>query len=536
MFISWGVLLGFTIVVFDGAKTIGGNKIYVCEGAIEEDKGLFLDFGMNYAKREKIFSDFLSERSIRGIHDLVYLNLVPRLNIYREDLIPSDLDVSSFPSLNVEAVLLSHAHLDHCGNIGLLRLDIPVVTSAISAAILKGLRDTSPAMLGKEVAYFSPKEQCNEDNRVLKSSYKGNYLGRNFYSTSKCKEEFYEFLSSRPGDSSPRARKVLEPGNSCHVDEKELSFDFKTYPVDHSIYGANAYLIYGDSVLAYTGDFRLHGKNAWKSEEFVKAAKEASILLIEGTRVGIKEEAEEEDESEESEEIVYETCLKAVDESEGLVIADFSPRHFERLETFKEIAEKTGKQLVVTSKDAYMLHAVECCDGINRMEDVLIYNELKETSKCKWEVEIVKERWGDNYLDPVDISRNPENYIACFSYYDVKHLLDIKPNNGSYIYSSSEAFQEEQEFNFFRLYNWLDRFNFRIYGFEILEEEAGGKQKPIFIKGYHASGHASEKDIRRVIDTIDPEIVIPIHTENPEWFSENFENAMILEEGKKYEF
>lgn len=36
----------------------------------------------------------------------------------------------------------------------------------------------------------------------------------------------------------------------------------------------------------------------------------------------------------ESEEIVFKNCLKMVGESEGLVIADFSPRNFERLETF----------------------------------------------------------------------------------------------------------------------------------------------------------------------------------------------------------
>jgi len=34
------------ITVFDGADTIGGTKIHVEEG----ENGLFLDFGMNFAK------------------------------------------------------------------------------------------------------------------------------------------------------------------------------------------------------------------------------------------------------------------------------------------------------------------------------------------------------------------------------------------------------------------------------------------------------------------------------------------------------
>jgi len=55
----------------------------------------------------------------------MYLDLLPKLNIYRPDLIPVDLSVSQYRALNVATVLLSHAHMDHCGNIGMLREDTP---------------------------------------------------------------------------------------------------------------------------------------------------------------------------------------------------------------------------------------------------------------------------------------------------------------------------------------------------------------------------------------------------------------------------
>lgn len=32
----------------------------------------------------------------------------------------------------------------------------------------------------------------------------------------------------------------------------------------------------------------------------------------------------------------------------------------------------------------------------------------------------------------------------------------------------------------------------------------------------HTSGHASSEDVRMVVDTVDPEIVVPIHTESPQ--------------------
>jgi mRNA degradation ribonuclease J1/J2 len=41
------------ITVYDGATTIGGNKIYL----EEEGKGIFLDFGMNFA-RHRLYYDF----------------------------------------------------------------------------------------------------------------------------------------------------------------------------------------------------------------------------------------------------------------------------------------------------------------------------------------------------------------------------------------------------------------------------------------------------------------------------------------------
>jgi ribonuclease J len=112
----------------------------------------------------------------------------------------------------------------------------------------------------------------------------------------------------------------------------------------------------------------------------------------------------------------------------------------------------------------------------------------------------------------------------------MKHLLDIKPEKGVYVYSSTEAFTEEQEFDFQRLYNWLREFGFRIYGFEMVLDE--GKLKPKFIKGYHASGHASPDHLRWMIEQIDPDVIVPVHTENQGWFVESFENVKMLKDGQ----
>ena len=139
-------MVSFT--VYDGAMGIGGNKLYLEEGG----KGVFLDFGKNFGKYGIFYEEFLKNRDTRGIHDLMYLDLLPKLNIYRPDLIPSDLSMSQYPALNVSAVLLSHAHMDHCGNIGMLREDIPIVASPESIVIMKGMQDTGVSSLETDTA------------------------------------------------------------------------------------------------------------------------------------------------------------------------------------------------------------------------------------------------------------------------------------------------------------------------------------------------------------------------------------------------
>ena len=61
---------------------------------------------------------------------------------------------------------------------------------------------------------------------------------------------------------------------------------------------------------------------------------------------------------------------------------------------------------------------------------------------------------------------------------------------------------------------------------------AGDPPKPEFIRGFHASGHLSQNDLVRVIDEIDPDTAVPIHTTNKQWFKEHYDNAAEVENGQ----
>lgn len=508
------------ITIYDGAESIGGNKIYVEDNG----KGVFLDFGMNFARRSAYFDDFLSERSGRGIHDLVSLGMIPFINVYRQDLIPSDMDglVAGFPKLNVEAVLLSHAHVDHNGNIGLLDPAIPVVASATSVGIMKAMRDIGQADVAQEVAYMSVRKREGA-GLYLAADRKVPYRGRDFCCPDGCRQELGEFLSRRPGGESGRSKSFDGCGLSS-LDSLELPFEVKSFSVNHSIYGALAYTLKGEGgSVAYTGDFRI-GDNAKQLPDFIKEAKNAPVLIIEGTRTGREGDVEV------TETTVHDTCLATADDVKGLVIADFGARNFERLETFKRIARETGRQLVITAKDAYGLYAVECADGACRMNDVLVYDEIKDKTQSKYETDTLANQCPVTYVSHSDIKNNPGNYVLCFSFFDMKHLLDIEPDGGAYIYSSCEAFSEEQEIDFGKLKNWLDHFGIASYGFSYTEN---GLE---FDKAYHASGHASREELARVIDAVDPDVLIPVHTENHGWFAEKWEQTRQMKNGEKFEF
>jgi ribonuclease J len=505
-----------SLTVYDGVNNIGGNKIYL----EEKGRGILLDFGMNFAKYGEYYQEFLKERSNRGIYDLINLGMIPKVNIYRPDLIPGDIDPEPWQKPNIEAVLLSHAHLDHCGNIGLLREDIPIVASCTSMAILKAMRDSSPSSLGSEISYYSAKTPVPEcGGLVLESETGGSYTARDLYLCTEPTPELREFATKRPGGDTKRSKGV-EAGAVESLGSLNLPFEVESYPVDHSIPGAVAYILRGDTTIAYTGDYRLHGTHSEETRRFITAAKDVSVLITEGTRVG--READEEV----TEDNVLRNCLAAAEEEKGLVVADFSARNFDRLDTFSEIARRTGRNLVVTAKDAYMLHALGCVDGRCLMDTALInvYGELKNRKRIKWETEVVETRWGDRYVNPLSIRKAPEKYLLCFSFFDLKHLLDIMPQGGSYIYSSSEAHSEEQEYDFVRLDQWLRFFSLTPSGFKM----EGDPPKPQFVKGFHASGHLSQADLVKVIEEIDPDKIVPIHTQHPEWFKEQFENTITV--------
>ncbi len=80
--------------------------------------------------------------------------------------------------------------------------------------------------------------------------------------------------------------------------------------------------------------------------------------------------------------------------------------------------------------------------------------------------------------------------------------------------------------------HWLDLLKITPYGFKM------EKNKLTFEKGYHSSGHASLAVLEKVVDDVDPDVIIPVHTEKDTWFKTKFKkkNVQLLENGMTYSF
>jgi ribonuclease J len=533
-----------TLTVYGGCATIGGNKILLEDA--DSDSRLFFDFGTSFKVREQYFEEYLKPRTTAGLLDLLemdhpaYGHLLPPIEgIYRPDLLPpgdawsryrNDPHYRELPGL--DGVLVSHAHIDHTGYISFLQPETPVYASAMSAFIAKAMQDSAGSDFESEVCYARPRivDRGDGDRVLLVADKKAAQLLRP-YVMPDCPPlagDAHHFWYE-----TPQPKKTLEPpaatppapeaDGACRVGRLRA----RCWPVDHSIHGAVAWGVEtAAGWVLYTGDLRLHGSRGDATRRFIAEARslQPRALLCEGTRAPLRGDETEPEPPPVTEQEVEDNAHRHVAGEDGLVIADFGPRNIERLQAFLRIAQATGRTLVVLPKDAYLLDAMHLADPaiptVASEAALRVYCDLKAAPQ-RWE-QGVRQKYASSLVTPDDIAGDQRRFVLCFSFWDMKNVIDIAPRGGTYIYSSSEAYTEDQRLDLWRLRNWLAHFGLRGVGLpRSASEEEDVDQPGQFQPGeekLHASGHATAGDLIALAKEIRPRTLVPIHTENPRFF------------------
>jgi len=391
------------------------------------------------------------------------------------------------------------------GALHFLRADIPIYCSPMTAGISKAMQDTGASSALDDYCYCAPKQDDPDIGLSTIDYRKASALARSYRMTDAPSDDLTAFWSRPP------ASREIDLAEELRTDAHCAGMRIASFPVDHSVYGATAWAVEtGAGWVVYSGDLRMHGSYGDYTREFAaQAAKLDPIaLILEGTRI-------EKDESP-TEQSVRDACLDVVKRCKGLVVADFGPRNVERLISFAEIARATGRRLAILPKDAYLLEAmrgVESAQNVPSIEDgpVRIYRE-HSGAKDKWRARLL-ERHAPLIVTPSDVSAAQDEFICCFSFWDVNEIAYIRPVPGSvWIYSSCEAFNEEMKFSGERLQHWIDKFGMRRVG-RLLDDDSNDDP-------FHVSGHASKPDLMDIVRTIRPKVLIPVHTTKPEVYAQ----------------
>ena len=523
---------------YGGINEIGGNKILLEDG----ERRLLLDFGFPYKRHKLYYEEYLKPRSGAGLLDPLAMGLLPPLEgLYREDLEVAGIwdkfrDDPSYRRLEqVDGLLLTHAHLDHSAHISFLRGDIPVYSTATTAFIAKAIQDSGKADFDQQVSYFSPVKRGRPTGWKQEAflTAEGPRQQRQFCIADVNPEvltpEVHRFWSMGFWEKNIRQKDLV----SCSmVGHSRCKFNLRCFPVDHSIPGACAWGIETSSGwIIYSGDLRLHGKRGELTQKFIdEAAKlRPRALIMEGTNVRREKNV--------AESVVYENGLRAILNKNGLVIADFPPRDVDRLLTFLNIARGTNRKLAILPRDAYLLKTMRLLDkdipDINQDANLFIYQDTIAAKYLKvWQRNICEE-YDKKIVLAADVSSSQREFILCFSFWDINELPSIHPDEGSvYVFSSSEPHDEEQEIDFGRLHNWLKQFKIEGFGLPVaIKGESKNVRSEWHIpddqRGLHASGHACGPDLLDIARGINPEILIPVHSEEPNFYIEQLNRAEI---------
>lgn len=231
--------------------------------------------------------------------------------------------------------------------------------------------------------------------------------------------------------------------------------------VDHDLPGATGFLIKTpDLSLAYTGDHRWHGLHPELTAAFAQAARGVDVLIQEAVSLAPRDPvippAERLTESK-----LIARFRDVIGATRGLVIANLYPMNRERIAAFGQASIDSGRVLLMGRQDA----AVAGWQGV--------------------------------LDDSRTVAADPSRHSIALSFNSLPALIDLRPPDGS-VFIHSEGTP---------LGVWDPAWNVmlawtQVFGLELIH--------------VGSSGHSLPEDLSRMVRSVMPRVVLPVHTRAPE--------------------
>lgn len=279
--------------------------------------------------------------------------------------------------------------------------------------------------------------------------------------------------------------------------------------VDHSTHGSAAFLLAaGGRTLLYTGDLRLHGRKPGMFRDLLRAVsvQRVDLLVADGTHLGATEPRGP------TERDVEERVVRGARRDPGLVLACFSPLDLDRVVTFYRAAVRTGRTLVADAYTAFVLHLVAGRVRVPRPTRANGIRVFYPAAFARRNVRRLTNLFAPDRIELAEVLAAPHRHLMVF------RPSMVGPDFGGWlpagcrvVYSYWEGYLVNPDWS----------------GLRDAVAAAGGTFEHL-----HASGHIYPADLARLVRSVNPRRVLPVHTFNPERMGEVHPEVVLPADGE----
>ena len=303
------------------------------------------------------------------------------------------------------------------------------------------------------------------------------YMGEKSYEIHKVSNEYMrkEYL---------KEPKIFKAEEEFHIGDIKIT----PYLCDHSAFDAYMFLLdcEGKKIL-YTGDFRSNGRKSY--EPLLRKLPKVDVLITEGTnllnnKIGKINLIEKE---------LEKKGIEILEGNDRPVFVLMAATNIDRIVTFYKIANATKRLFLL---DTYAGLITDTVGGNIPNPRTFSNVRMFLTNQNKYKIL-------ENY---------PKNKIGRKGIVNSNFMMCIRSSMKQYLENCSKEFSFEGCTLFYSMWEGYKKEKNTKEFLEFMEE------KGVKIISLHTNGHADEKDFDKLIKKVEPKIIIPVHTENSEWF------------------